>query len=121
MSTDPTELFRIYVGSVCRLTCIQYLQLLRTIYPIQAVRKVPYESDLDGVEATVAREVAWLKRQRGEDPEEEKEWRPKKLHRVASQSSILRWDCFLRAMGLDLKRFKMPPLDKDRPNPLLWP
>ena len=121
MSTDPTDIFRIYVMSVCRLTCIKYLQLLLTIYPTEAVRKVPYESDLDGVEATVAREVAWLKRQRGEDPEEEKTWRPKKLHRVASQSSFLRWDCSLRAMGLDLKRFKMPPLDKDRPNPLLWP
>ena len=34
---------------------------------------------------------------------------------------ILRWDCSLRSMGLDSKRFKMPPLDKDRPNPLLWP
>ena len=85
MSTDPTEICRIYVVSVCRLTCIKCLQLFLSIYPTEAVRKVPYESDLDGVEATVAREVAWLKRQRGEDPEEEKSGGPRNCTELAAK------------------------------------
>ena len=84
---------------------------------------MPYEDDVEDVEVTVAREIAWLKRERGEETEDQKEWRPQKLHRVKSQGNIVRWDSSLRAVGRSLKEFKMPDIEdiQKRGNPLHWP
>ena len=72
------------------------------------MRKTPFNEDFEDSEVTaVSREIAWLKRQRGEEVDK-KEWRAPKYHRVASRGNVMRWDNSLQAVGLSLADFQQP-------------